>query len=87
MLDPYDRTLGYVFVKGKNFSVLILTARLAVETVSVFGDNGFPDESAACLAAAAEAGRVPFESPHLFRRRMREIAEQMRAEGLLPAGQ
>ena len=39
-LDPYGRTLGYVFVNAKNFSVLILTARLAVETVSVFGDNG-----------------------------------------------
>lgn len=84
-LDPYDRTLGYVFVNGKNFSVLILNARLAVETVSVFGDNGFPDEAAACLAAAAKAGPVPFESPHLFRRRMREVSQQMRADGLLPA--
>lgn len=84
-LDPYDRTLGYVFVNGKNYSVLILTARLAVETVSVFGDNGFPDEAAACLAAAAEAVPVPFESPHLYRRRMREVSQQMRAEGLLPA--
>jgi micrococcal nuclease len=84
-LDPYDRTLGYVFVNGRNFSVLILTARLAVETVSVFGDNGFPDEAAACLAAAAEAGPVAFESPHLYRRRMREVSQQMRADGLLPA--
>jgi micrococcal nuclease len=83
-LDPYDRTLGYVFVNGKNYSVLILQARLAVETVSVFGDNGFPREAAACLKAAAEAGPVPFESPHLFRRRMRDVAQQMRSEGRLP---
>jgi micrococcal nuclease len=84
-LDPYGRTLGYVFVNGKNFSVLILKARLAVETVSVFGDNGLPDEAAACLAAASAAGPVPFEPPYLFRKRMREVAQQMRAEGRLPA--
>jgi micrococcal nuclease len=84
-LDPYDRTLGYVFVNGRNYSVLVLRARLAVETVSVFGDNGFPREAAACLEAAAAAGPVPFEPPYLFRRRMREVAQQMRAEGRLPA--
>jgi micrococcal nuclease len=86
-LDPYDRTLGYVFVNGRNFSVLIIEARLAVETISVFGDNGLPNEAAACVKASAEAGPVPFESPHLYRRRMREVAQQMRAEGLLPAKQ
>jgi micrococcal nuclease len=84
-LDPFGRTLGYVFVNGKNFSVLILKARLAIETVSVFGDNGLPDEAAACQAAASAAGPVPFEPPYLFRKRMREVAQQMRAEGLLPA--
>jgi endonuclease YncB( thermonuclease family) len=84
-LDPYGRTLGYVFVNGKNYSLLILKARLATETVSVFGDNGFPQEAAACAAAAAAAGPAPFESPFLYRKRMRAVAERMRAEGLLPA--
>ena len=84
-LDPYGRTLGYVFVNGRNFSLLILRARLAVETVSVFGDNGLPVEAAACLAAAAAAGPVPFEPPYLFRKRMREVSQRMRDEGLLPA--
>jgi hypothetical protein len=79
--DPYGRTLGYVFVNGKNFSVVILAAGLAVETVSVFGDNGLPEEAAACRAAAVAAGPVPFESPHLYRLRMREVAKRMRAEG------
>jgi micrococcal nuclease len=50
----------------------------------VFGDNGFPREAAACLKAASEAVPVPFEPPHLFRRRMRDVAQQMRAEGRLP---
>lgn len=84
-LDPYGRTLGYVFVNGKNFSVLILAARLAAETVSVFGDNGLPELAAACVAAASAAGPVPFEPPYLYRKRMRDVAQRMRADGLLPA--
>ncbi|MCL4207826.1 MAG: thermonuclease family protein [Pirellulaceae bacterium] len=84
-LDPYGRTLGYIFVNGKNYSVLILNARLAVETVSVFGDNGLPIEAAACKAAADAAGPVAFESPYLYRKRMREVSQRMRDAGLLPA--
>jgi endonuclease YncB( thermonuclease family) len=77
-LDPYGRTLGYVFLNGVNYSVLIVRARLAAETVSHYGDNGFPRESAEVLAAAKGAGPVPFEAPHLFRQRMREVSEAMR---------
>lgn len=84
-LDPYGRTLGYVFVNGKNFSLLMLEARLAVETVSVFGDNGLPEPAAACLAAASAAVPVAFEPPYFYRKRMREVAQRMRAEGQLPA--
>ncbi len=83
-LDPYGRTLGYVLVNGKNVSVLLLAAGLAVETVSVFGDNGLPEPAAACRDAASAAGPVPFESPYLYRKRMREVAQRMRAEGRLP---
>jgi hypothetical protein len=62
----------------------VLSARLAVETVSVFGDNGRPEEAAECLEAASKAGPTPFEPPYLFRRRMREVCDQMRSEGKLP---
>ncbi|MCP4573706.1 MAG: thermonuclease family protein [bacterium] len=71
--DGYGRTLGYLFVNGRNFSVLIVAAGYAVETVSHYGDNGLPDESEAVLAASREVGPVPFEAPYLFRRRMREL--------------
>jgi endonuclease YncB( thermonuclease family) len=74
-LDPYGRTLGYVFVNGVNYSVLVVRARLAAETVSHYGDNGFPREAAEVLAAAKAAGPVPFEAPHLYRQRMREVSE------------
>lgn len=73
-LDPYGRTLGYLFVNGKNYSVLVVKARLAEETVSHYGDNGLPEEAAEVTAAAKSAGPMPFESPYLFRRRMRDVS-------------
>lgn len=73
--DGYGRTLGYFFVNGRNYSVLAVRAGFAVETVSHYGDNGLPAESEAVLAAAREAGPVPFEEPYRFRRRMREVQE------------
>ena len=81
-LDPYGRTLGYLFVNGRNYSVLVVQARLAAETVSHYGDNGLPKESAEVLAAAKTAGPVPFEPPFQFRARMREVSAWMQQKGL-----
>lgn len=80
-LDPYGRTLGYVFVNGRNYSVLVVRARLAAETVTFYGDNGLPGPAAEVLAAAKEAGPVPFEPPHQFRGRMREVTKWMKEHG------
>lgn len=44
-LDRYRRTLGYFFLDGRNYSVLVIEAGLARETVTRFGDNGFPREA------------------------------------------
>lgn len=73
-LDPYGRTLGYFYLDGRNYSVAVVAAHLAYETVSHYGDNGFPEESKAVLEAAKAAGTPPFELPADFRRRMREAA-------------
>ncbi len=73
--DGYGRTLGYLFVNGKNYSVLVIRAGYAVETVSHYGDNGFPEQSEAILAATREVGPPAFEAPHLFRKRMRELQD------------
>jgi endonuclease YncB( thermonuclease family) len=83
-LDPYGRTLGYVFVDGRNYSVMIVRARLALESVSHYGDNGFPKEAAAVLEAAEAAGPVPFEPPHRYRARMRELSKYMKEQGTYP---
>lgn len=83
-LDPFGRTLGYVFVNGVNYSLLVIGARLAEESVTRYGDNGFPQEAAEVLAAAKAAGPVPFEPPGLYRARMREVAKAMKARGEYP---
>jgi len=81
-LDPYGRTLGYVFLNGRNYSVLAVQARLAAESVSHYGDNGLPKEAAEVLAAAKAAGPVPFEPPHQFRARMRDVMKWMQEKGV-----
>lgn len=67
--DRYGRTLAYLFVDGRNYSVMAIERRLAEETVSRYGPQGFPDEAAAIREAARRAGPPPFESPANFRRR------------------
>jgi endonuclease YncB( thermonuclease family) len=84
-LDQYGRTLAYVFVDGRNYSVLVVRARLADETVTAFGDNGFPKEAAIVLDTAKQAGPMPFEPPYLYRNRMRKLADWMKANGTYPA--
>ncbi|MDJ0975282.1 MAG: thermonuclease family protein [Planctomycetota bacterium] len=83
--DPYGRTLGYVFFDGWNYSVLAIQARLAVETVGHYGDNGLPKLAGQVQAAAARAGPAPFEAPYRYRRRMREVAKWMKEKGVYPA--
>lgn len=83
-LDTYGRTLGYLFVDGENYSVLIVRERLAEETVSRFGDNGLAREAAEVTAAARAAGPLPFESPGVFRARMREVSRWLKARGAYP---
>jgi micrococcal nuclease len=81
-VDQYGRTLGYVFLNGRNYSVLVVKARLAAESVTFYGDNGLPGEAAEVLAAAKEAGPLPFEPPHAFRARMRDVSKWMKERGL-----
>jgi endonuclease YncB( thermonuclease family) len=73
--DGYGRTLGYLFVNGRNYSVLAIAAGYAVETVSHYGDNGLPEIADTVLGASRGVGPAPFEEPYRFRRRMRELNE------------
>jgi len=83
-LDPYGRTLGYVFLDGRNYSVIVIGARLAQESITAFGDNGLPKEAGEVLEAAKAQGPLPFEPPHVFRARMRELTKWLKARGEYP---
>jgi micrococcal nuclease len=83
-VDPYGRTLGYLFVDGRNASVLIVEARFAYESITQFGDNGFPAEAAAVKTASENAGPLTFEPPYQFRGRMRDVTKWMKAQGVYP---
>ena len=83
-LDPFGRTLGYLFIERRNYSPMILKARLAVESITQFGDNGFAKEAAEVIEAATVQGPLPFEPPHVFRARMRELSNWLRARGEYP---
>jgi endonuclease YncB( thermonuclease family) len=85
-LDPYRRTLGYFFLNDRNYSVLVVRARLAEESITRYGDNGFPREAAEVAAAARAAGPLPFESPAEYRRRMREVSRWTKSRGPPPRG-
>jgi endonuclease YncB( thermonuclease family) len=84
-LDPFGRTLGYLWIDGRNFSVMAVEARLAEESVTRYGDNGLPQEAAEVLAAAKKAGPLPFEPPGAYRARMRDVSRWMKERGLYPA--
>ena len=84
-LDPFGRTLGYLWIDGRNYSVMVIRARLAEESVTRYGDNGLPQEAAEVLAAAKSAGPLPFEPPGAFRARMRDVSRWMKERGLYPA--
>jgi len=81
-LDPYGRTLGYLFLNGRNYSVLVIQARYSAETVTHYGDNGLPAPAAEVLAAAKVAGPLPFEPPYVFRARLRELSKWLKERGL-----
>lgn len=83
-LDPFGRSLGYLWIDGRNYSVLVVAARLAEESVTRYGDNGLPQEAAEVLGAARKAGPLPFESPGAFRARLREVSRWMKEQGVYP---
>jgi endonuclease YncB( thermonuclease family) len=84
-LDPFGRSLAYLFLDGKNYSILIIKARLSSESVSIYGDNGLPEIAAEVTAAAKAAGPPSFEPPGAYRQRMRGLSDWMKANGTYPA--
>ncbi|MCG8586993.1 MAG: thermonuclease family protein [Pirellulales bacterium] len=84
--DQFGRTLGYVYVDGTNVSPLLIEARLAVEAITPYGDNGLPAQAKKCLAAAERASPVPFEHPDAYRKRMQKVSKWLKARSMYPQG-
>jgi endonuclease YncB( thermonuclease family) len=83
-LDPYGRTLAYLFVNGRNYSVLAIKAGYTTETIGQYGDNGLPKEAAEVVAVAKDSAPLTFEPPHQFRARMRDLTTWLKQHGQYP---
>jgi len=67
--DKYGRVLAHVFVDEELLAVRLIRAGLAYETISYYGDNGFPKLAERILKAARKSPRPPFERPYRWRRK------------------
>ncbi len=63
---------------------MVIKAGYSGETVSHYGDNGLPKESAEVVAAAKDSSPLPFEPPDQFRARMRTLADWLKQHGKYP---
>jgi plastocyanin len=66
-------------------TVFIRWAKGDNETVSHYGDNGLPELAAQVTTAARSVDPLPFESPHVFRKRMRSLSDWQKAAKREPA--
>ena len=65
--DRFRRTLGYFFLDGRNYSVMVIEARLARETISRYGDNGLAreaDEVRRAVRRTESAAGTPHRPSH-----------------------
>src|SRR3989338_1574199 len=70
--DKYGRTLAHVLVDGELLAVKLIKAGLAYETVSFYGDNGFPEFALQIKDAFETSPKPQFESPHLWRKKYQQ---------------
>jgi micrococcal nuclease len=73
--DRYGRMLAHVFIDGELLSIKLIKAGLAHETISHYGDNGFPELAERILKAAADSKPMDFIPPYQWRRENRKDPE------------
>ncbi|MCP4482551.1 MAG: thermonuclease family protein [bacterium] len=67
--DIYSRLLAHVFVDDELLAVKLIKAGLGYETVSIYGDNGYPKLASKVSDSAALVGRPNFTNPLYWRRK------------------
>ena len=70
--DRYGRLLAHIFIDDDLLGVRLLEEGLAYETISHYGDNGFPTLAALLLKAAKNGPKPEFKPPHIWRQEHRE---------------
>jgi endonuclease YncB( thermonuclease family) len=73
--DRYDRRLAHVFLDGELLAIRLIQNGLAYETVSHYGDSGFPDLAQQILDASRAAPKPLFEPPYRWKARQRKKAQ------------
>ncbi len=67
--DKYGRTLAHVLLDGELLAVKMIKAGFAYESVSHYGDSGFPEFALQIKEAAKSMPTPKFESPHKWRQK------------------
>ncbi|MCP4632978.1 MAG: thermonuclease family protein [candidate division Zixibacteria bacterium] len=70
--DKYNRMLAHVFIDGNLLSTKLIEAGLAYETVSFYGDNGFPKLAERILEVAKKSKTKDFIPPYKWRQQHRK---------------
>lgn len=70
-LDIYDRRLAHLFLDGELLAIRLIHHGLAYETVSHYGDSGYPDLAQQILDAARVGPKPPFEQPYKWKKKHR----------------
>jgi endonuclease YncB( thermonuclease family) len=73
--DMYGRMLAHVFVDRELLSEKLLRVGLAYETITRYGDNGFPDIAEYILEVSEASPQPQFEAPWKWRQEHRKGAE------------
>lgn len=73
--DRYGRMLAHIFVDGDLLSIKLIKAGLAYETISHYGDNGFPGLARRILKAAQNSKIKDFIPPYQWRQENRKEPE------------
>ena len=67
--DVYGRTLAHILVDRELIGVRLIRCGLAYETVTHYGDSGFPKQAQQILDAAVAAPKPKFQKPYYWRKK------------------
>ena len=70
--DIYSRILAHLFINDTPVAYYMILSRMGIQTITKYGDNGFPIIAENILILARRQGRLPFLDPSVYRKRAKE---------------